>query len=695
MEGAALRWAERREARRIMASTAVNNATAAGKRQPPDDLMLDLYKRMLRIYYVEERMKVFVKQGKCPFYASTRGHEAVQAGFPLLMKPRHDWFYTYYREKGVAIALGLDLKEVFLGMLNREGDPNSGGVNMPEHFSSRELNLVTQTACTGTQYLPAVGMAKAVKHDGEDRIVYVSSGEGATSEGEFFESVNWACREKLPVVFVIQNNGYAISVPQEVQTSSEIHRMAAGFGLASYRVDGTKFEPLYELLPDMLERIRKGEGPALVECNVVRIDSHSSSDDQRKYRTEEELAEALKRDPVAHTEDYVLRQKLLTKQEVEDLRGKIREEVDKAAAEADEHPFPEPVDLSKHIFSANLPVTDETEPKYVSDTAISVVQALNNGLKEEMERNPKIVMWGEDIGDPKGGVFGVTRGLGEAFPGRVVNSPLAEASICGVAGGMAHGGYKPIVEIQFGDYIWPGFMQLRNEIATTRWRGAGTWECPVVVRVAVGGYIKGGPWHSACIETYFSHIPGWYVVFPSSADDAKGLIKTAARCEDPVLFMEHKGLYRKIEARAPEPDDSYLIPFGKARVRREGTDLTIVTWGSTTHLAMKAAEQLEEEQDYSVEVIDLRTIIPWDRERVMESVRKTNRVMVAHEDTLTMGFGAEIAASIGDECFDWLDAPLVRVGAFDSWVPSATTLENAALPSVEDVRKAAERVLAY
>ena len=660
----------------------------------PDDVVLQLYDKMLRVFYVEERMKVFVRQGKVAFYASTRGHEKVQVGMTLLLKPRHDWFYTYYREKGIAVALGMPMKDVFLGILNRDGDPNSGGVNMPEQWSSRELKLVTQTACTGTQYLPAVGMAKACKTDGNDQVVYVSSGEGATSEGEFFEALNWAHRESLPVVFVVQNNGYAISVPQEFQTASEIHRIAEGFGLPVYHLDGTWFEPMYQLVPPLIERMRKGEGPALIECNVIRLDSHSSSDDQRKYRSDEELESIQERDPVLQTEQYLLQHELITPGQVEEARGRIKEEVDIAAEEADAHPFPQHYDVMEHVFSKNRPVTEETEPKYLSDSAVSMVQALNRGLKEEMERNPKIVMWGEDIGDPKGGVFGVTRGLGSAFPGRVVNSALAEASIVGVASGMATGGYQPIVEIQFADYIWPGFMQMRDEIATLRWRGDGAWSCPMVVRVACGGYIKGGPWHSANIETYFSHIPGWYILYPSCASDAKGLIKSAARAEDPVLFLEHKGLYRRIDARTPEPDGDYLIPFGKARIRRPGSGLTIVTWGSTVYMALKSAEELES-QGHSVEVIDLRSIMPWDKEMVFESVKKTSRVLVAHEDSLTMGFGAEVAACIADECFEWLDAPVGRVGAMDCFVPSATNLELEVLPSVDDVRQAAERLLSY
>ncbi len=678
-----------------MPKRSLKTPSPAGGRIVPDEVIRELYEKMLSIYYVEERMKVFVKQGKCTFNAPTRGHEKVQAGITMLLKPRHDWFYTYYREKGVAVALGMDLKDVFLGMLSREGDPNSGGVNMPEQWSSKELRLVSQTACTGTQYLPAVGMAKACRESGSDEVVYVSSGEGATSEGEFFEALNWAQRESLPVLFVIQNNGYAISVPQKSQTSSKIHRIAEGFGMQAHPLDGTWFEPMYQIIPEVIKDIRSGKGPALIECSVVRLESHSSSDDQKKYRTDEELAEILERDPVLLTEKYLLRHELMAKSEIEDLRSGIKERVDKAAEQADSHPFPKNFEVSEHIFSKDFPVTEEREPRFESDQKVSMVQAINSGLKEEMERNPKIYMWGEDIADPKGGVFGVTRGLGEAFPGRVVNSALAEASIVGIAGGMATGGYKPMVEIQFADYIWPGFMQMRDEIATMRWRSRGTWGSPIVVRVAVGGYIKGGPWHSANIETYFSHIPGWYVVYPSSAADAKGLIKTAARADDPVLFLEHKGLYRRMDARTPEPDSDYLIPFGKAGLRREGSDLTIVAWGTAAHLAERVAEQLEEEDGASVEVIDLRTLIPWDKERVFESVKKTNRLLIAHEDTVTMGFGAEIAACVADECISSLDGPIGRVGAKDSFVPSAANLELEVLPSVETVRAAAERVLAY
>ena len=661
----------------------------------PDSLAIDLYRKMLGVFYVEERLKIFVRLGKCSFHASTRGHEMLQVSMGLLLEPRRDWFFTYYRSKALAVALGMPFRDVFLGMLSREGDPNSNGRNMPEQFSSCELRLVAQTACTGTQFLPAVGMARAVAQDGSNEIVYVASGEGATSEGEFFEALNWAARERLRVLFAIQNNGYAISVPQREQTASAIHRIANGFGVPSVMIDGTSIDSIYQVLPPIIDRLRRGEGPALVEAAVVRMDPHSSSDDQRKYRSAEELQALIARDPIATTERYLLDRALLSRAQIASIRADIKAEVDRAADEADAAPAPSTVSLQAHIYADDPLVRAETvAPHVVSEQPVTFIDAINHGLREEMDRDPRIVMWGEDIADPKGGVFGVTRGLSRAFPGRVMNSPLAEASIAGVACGMAIGGYRPIVEIQFGDYLWPGFMQMRNEIATVRWRSQGAWTCPMIVRIAVGGYIKGGPWHSACVEAFFSHIPGWYVVFPSTADDAKGLIKTAARVQDPVVFLEHKGLYRRIQAKAPEPDADYLIPFGRGRIRREGTDVTIVAWGSTVHLALELARQYGADGP-SLEILDLRTIVPLDEELIYASARKTNRVVVAQEDTLTMGFGAEIVARVAENCLNELDAPIVRVAAQDSFVPASPNLELAVLPSVERLRKGVDQVLRF
>lgn len=660
---------------------------------PPREFSLELYRKALTVFYVEERMKTFARQGKCSFVASSRGHEITQAGITSLLKPGHDWFFTYYRSKATAIALGVDLKDVFLGMLGRAGDPNSGGRNMPEHFSSRALNLVAQTACTGTQYLPAVGAAKAVKVDGGNAVVYVESGEGATSEGEFFESLNWAARESLPVLYVIQNNGYAISVPQRTQTASSVHRIAGGFGVRATAIDGTSFEEIYAKVPALIESIRSGGGPVLIEAKVVRLDPHSSSDDQRKYRTGDEIQASLERDPLMQMENRLLETGLLDRAEVERVRQEVKTAVDAAATWADAQPEPDGRQLLDHIYAERVPEPEAT-PRYLSQEPITLIDAINHGLREELAKNPRIVMWGEDIADPKGGVFGVTRGLTSAFGDRVSNSPLAEASIAGVAGGMAIAGYKPIVEIQFADYLWPAAMQLRDEIATVRWRSNGVWTCPVVVRIAVGGYIKGGPWHSTCVESFFSHIPGWNVVFPSCAEDAKGLIKAAARAQDPVIFLEHKGLYRKVQAKSLEPDVDYVLPFGRGRVCREGTDVTVITWGSTVYLALEAARQMEQ-QGRSVEVIDLRSIVPLDEEIIYRSVRKTNRVVIAHEDSLLMGFGAEVAARIAANCLDALDAPVIRIAAKDSFVPSAPSLETLVLPSAQDLYKGIEETLRY
>jgi len=666
-----------------------NLRSESERRIVPDKVILELYKKMLGVYYLEERLKILTRQGKISFLASTRGHEAAQVGTVLMLRPGHDWFFPYYREKALAYALGMPLKDIFLHMLSREGDPSSNGRNMPEHFSSRALNLVSQTACTGTQFLPAVGMAKALKKDGSDAVVYVSSGEGATSEGEFAEAVNWATREELPVLFLIQNNGYAISVPQNAQTTSQIHRIAAGYGLPSYHVDGTSFESMYKTMPGIIENMRDGAGPALIEAEVVRLDSHSSSDDQTKYRGEEELKKARERDPVATTERYVLNHKLLASSDIERMRAEIQAAVNAAADEADVAPQPEAGHITTHIYSDRKPIFEEKQPEYVSEDTISMVEALNRGLREEMAGNPKIVMWGEDIADPKGGVFGVTRGLTGLYPDRVQNSPLAEASIVGVAGGMAIGGYKPIVEIQFADYSWPGFMQMRNEIPTLRWRSNGEWSDPMVVRVACGGRIKGGPFHSQCVEAIYAHTPGWYIVFPSNAQDAKGLMKTAARCDDPVLFLEHKRLYRHISAKTREPNADYLVPFGKGKIKREGNAATIVTWGATVYTALEVADE------FDLEVIDLRTIVPMDDEIVCNSVRKTNRVLILHEDGLTMGWGAEVVARIAANCFDYLDAPIVRIGAKDSFVGSAVSLEDEVLPSVEGLRAEITKLLRY
>jgi 2-oxoisovalerate dehydrogenase E1 component len=659
------------------------------------DILIELYRKMLRLYYLEDAVRRFVRQNKCSFHASSRGHEKLQIACALALKPGKDWFFPYYREKALMVGLGMPLKDIFLHMLSRKGDPSSEGRNMSEHFSSRPLRVVSPTACTGTQFLAAVGMAKAIKYDKRDEIVYVSSGEGATSEGEFFEALNQAQREALPVLFVIQNNGYAISVPQSQQTSSEIHLIAAGFGMDAFRVDGTRFTDMYRTLKPKIAEMRKGSGPVLVEGMVVRLESHSSSDDQSKYRTEEQMEEVRRHDPLLHTELRLRQMGLVTDDQVAAMKKEAEREVTESAEGADAMPYPDAARVMVHIYSPVGPAIQEREPRTMGEQPITLVDAINHGLREEMERNERILIWGEDVQDPKGGVFGVTRGLTEKFGGsRVFNSPLAEASIIGVAQGMAIGGYKPVVEIQFGDYSWPAFMQMRNEISTLRWRSAGVWSCPMVVRVAVGGFIRGGPFHSQCVEAIYAHTPGWLIAFPSNASDAKGLIKTACRLDDPVLFLEHKGLYRQVYTKGLEPDPEFLIPFGRARIAREGSDLTIVSWGRAIHMVAQALAKMGDAAP-SVEVIDLRTIVPLDEETVLESIRKTGKALIVHEDSVFMGFGAELAARIADGAFEYLDAPVKRMGALDSFVPFAPNLETAVLPSVEGIEGAIREIAAY
>jgi 2-oxoisovalerate dehydrogenase E1 component len=672
------------------------NKLAADRLGVTPEIYLALYEKMLRAYYVEEQCRLFVRAGKCSFYASARGHEKVQIAMAMLLRPGTDWFFPYYREKALMVGLGMPLDQVFQGMLSRAGDPNSLGRNMSEHFSSRDLRVVSPTACTGTQFLIACGMAKAVRADGRDELVYVSGGEGSTSEGEFFEALNKAQRDRLPVLFLIQNNGYAISVPQEQQTASELVEVAAGFGMRSVRVDGTRFTEMYTSLLPLIDEMRRGAGPLFVEAIVVRLDSHSSSDDQTRYRDPDDMEEARRKDPLRHTEMRIREMRLLTDKEMEAMRQRASAEVEAAARAIDALPYPDPSTAAADIFSPDRVVTKEPPLVPLSDKPVTMVEAINHGLREEMERDPKIVMWGEDIQDPKGGVFGVTRGLTEAFPGRVENSPLAEATIVGLAQGMAIGGYKPVVEIQFADYSFPGYMQMRDEIPTLRWRSAGAWSCPMVVRVAVGGYIRGGPFHSQTPETLYAHTPGWYLAYPSNAADAKGLIKTACRMQDPVLFFEHKGLYRQVYTKTPEPGPDYLLPFGVARVVRPGDALTAVTWGRTVHMTLQALSQIAGDgEEPSVEVIDLRTIVPLDLEAVLASVRRTGRAVVVHEAPAFAGMGAEVAARIADAAFESLDAPVRRVGAQDCFVPFAPNLEAAVLPSVEQIAAAVRELLAY
>ncbi|HXG38823.1 MAG TPA: thiamine pyrophosphate-dependent enzyme [Bacteroidota bacterium] len=660
--------------------------------------LLRAYRTMLLARRMDEKQLILLKQGKCFFHIGGSGHEAAQVAAASAFKPGYDWFFPYYRDIGLSLHLGLTPEEVFLAALHRAEDPMTGARQMPSHFGKKELRIVTQSSPTGTQYLQAVGVALAAKKERVDEVVYVSGGEGSTSEGEFFEAVNWAAREAVPVIFFIQDNKYAISVPVTQQTAgASIYEVTKGFaGLERAHVDGTNFIETYSAVSKAVERARSGKGPTLIVADVVRLLPHSSSDDHAKYRTKEDIERDKAKDPLPKMANFLIEQGYLTDDEAMEMQEEVKRAVDAAADWAESRPLPDPATVEDHLYGqahANPP-RDFVEPEHKGNKVV-LVDAINHALHEEMERNPKMVVFGEDIADGKGGVFTATKGLSTKFgTERAFNSPLAEASIVGVGIGMALKGWMPVPEIQFGDYIWPAFMQIRDEMAMLRYRSNGNWPCPMVIRVPVGGYIHGGHYHSQCIEGIMAHIPGIRLAFPSNAADAKGLLKAAIRGDDPVIFMEHKGLYRQGYAASPEPDAEYVLPFGIAAVKREGNDISIVTYGAMVQKSLEAAKKMEE-KGVSVEVIDLRTINPLDRETIFQSVKKTGKVLIVHEDTLTAGFGAEIAALIAKDCFEHLDGPVMRVAALDTPVPYSPPLEDAMLPNERKIVAALEELAAY
>ncbi len=663
--------------------------------------LIDILKMMIRSRVIDNKAMRLLKQGKTFFHIAAEGHEAVQMAIGLHLDPKKDWLFPYYRDLGTVLMAGLTPEEVFLGTFAKATDPASGGRQLPVHWGMINAQVPSQSSPTGTQFLQAVGTALASRRKGIKNVSYVSSGEGTTSQGEFHEAVNWASREKLPVLFVIQNNRYAISVPVEHQTAGKdgsVAEMMSGFHtLYRKRIDGTDFFESYEELKKAIDYLKSGKGPALIEANVVRLQSHSSSDDQRKYRDHSELEKDKQNDPIEKFVSRLKKENILNDGDYQKIWKEINEEIDEAAERAFKASDPDPKDADRYVFDeSGLRESLDYEKNDPSGEKIVMVDAINHALHEEMKRNKDMYIFGEDIADMKGGVFTATKGLSTTFGDeRVFNSPLAEASILGVANGMTLAGLKPVVEIQFGDYIWPAFMQMKNETASMRYRSNNAWSTPVVVRVAVGGYIHGGLCHSQNIESIYAHVPGIYIAYPSNAADAKGLLKTACRINDPVLFCEHKGLYRQSSAISPEPDDDYLLPFGKAKVVKEGNDITVVSYGVSMWDSVLAAKKLEEEFGYSVEVIDIRTIIPLDEETIFRSVKKTNKVIVIHEDTFTAGFGAEIAARIADNCFQYLDGPVKRIAAKDTHIPYAPILESEVLPSRQQIYSGIKDLIEY
>ncbi len=659
--------------------------------------LLGIFKTMATSRRTDEKMLTLLRQGKSFFHIGAAGHEGAQLACAMQMNSEQDWSYPYYRDQTMVMGLGMTTEELFLGFLAKADDPGSGGRQLPQHYGQKELNIVSQSSPTGTQYLQAVGTAMAAQQTDKQALVYVSSGEGTTSQGEFHEALNWAGREKLPVLFHIEDNGFAISVPSSSQTAEgSIYDMVGGYGnLNKFETDGTDFFESYATFKEAISSIRAGKGPAIVVSNVVRLLPHSSSDDHRKYRDADELSEEQKRDPIEKFRAQCEQDGIISSDEFQQVWDEVLQEVDAAAEKALSAPNPEKADADTHVVDDSVIAIPHSNPITTGDEIV-IVDAVNHALHEEMRHNENMIIYGQDVADGKGGVFTATKGLSTEFGDkRVFNSPLAEASIVGTAVGAAVAGLKPVVEIQFGDYIWTAMMQIRNEVATIRYRSNNSYSCPIVIRTPVGGYIHGGLCHSQSIEGFFMHLPGIHIVYPSNAADAKGLLKYACRIDDPVLFLEHKGMYRQGFAKRPEPDEDYLLPFGQAAVVREGRDLTIVTYGLMVYKAIEAAKYLEKSTGASIEVIDLRTLSPLDKVTIGQSLQKTSKALVVYEDTLTAGPGAEIAAIIAEEFFEYLDGPVLRVAAKDAPVPFNWDLEDEILPQTEDIRQAAERLLEY
>jgi 2-oxoisovalerate dehydrogenase E1 component len=707
-----------------MKGTAVSNGKVAAAHGLTRDDLLRAYRTMVLSRKIDDKEIQLKNQSLIFFQISGAGHEAILVAAGMHLRAGYDWFFPYYRDRALCLTLGVTPLAMLLSAVGAKDDPSSGGRQMPSHWGDPRLNIVSGSSPTGTQCLHAIGAAETSllyervtaiadreSHFHGDELTYLSIGEGASSEGEFWESLNSACIGRLPIVYLVEDNGYAISVPVEVQTAGgDISKLVASFpGLFVQSIDGTDFVESYRAMGEATAYVRARKGPAFVHARVTRPYSHSLSDDERLYKTAEERSAEAKSDPILRFGAFLTSEGLASEGDLEALAKEVEREISDAADQAIQSEKPAPETAVLYVYSPDVDPTSDAfnTPAALEGKPDTMVAAINRTLKDEMAGNPRIVVFGEDVADcsrlsalqsvpGKGGVFKVTHGLQRAFGSdRVFNTPLAEANIIGRSVGMAVRGLKPVPEIQFFDYIWPAMMQLRDEASMLRYRSNNAFACPMVIRVAIGGYLRGGaPYHSQSGESIFAHCPGLRIAYPSNAQDAAGLLRTAIRCDDPVLFLEHKHLYRQTYNKGVYPGPDYMVPFAKSAVRRDGTDVAVITWGALVQRSLLAAQQAEK-FGISALVIDLRTIAPYDWDGIAAAVARTNRVVIAHEDQLTCGFGAEIAARIAGELFGQLDAPVKRVAALDAPVAYYPALEEVILPQSSDVLKAIQETAAY
>ncbi len=659
-----------------------------------DDALLQMYRTMVLARRVDDRMWALNRQGRAPFVVSASGHEAAQVGTALALDRRHDWALPYYRDMAAALALGMTAEEIFLGVFSKAGDPNSGGRQMPNHWSHPGLRIFSHSSVIATQFPHATGIARELQRTGKPGVVMVWGGEGSTSEGDFHEALNFAAVRQLPVVFVIENNLYAISVPAAQEVAGDLAARAAGYGMPAVSIDGNDILEVYGTASEAVARARAGDGPSFIEARTYRHYAHTSDDDDKLYRTAAEVEMWLRRDPIGILKQYLVENRLLDDALEARIDDEVSDEVSAAVERAEKSA--DPIDPLAFVYANPIIPLDPAhvpEPTPVGDEK-NLITAINATLHEILAADERAVVFGEDVADPKGGVFKATVGLSKTFGAdRSFNMPLAESQIIGTAVGMAAAGGRPLPEIQFADYIHPAFDQIVSEVARLHYRTAGTWSCPMVIRVPYGGGIHGALYHSQSIEAFYAHVPGLKVVVPSTPADAKGLLWSAFNDPDPVMFLEPKKLYRLV--KGPVPPGMHRVPIGKAAIRRPGRDVTIIAYGTMAYFAVEAANQLSAE-GIEAEVLDLRSLKPLDWPSIEAAVQRTSKVLIVYEDNEFGGFGAEVSAQITEKAFEWLDAPVRRYATPDvPTFPFAGALEDQVMPNVAGIVNRARELAQY